>query len=80
MRLLLIFALTVKEYFWSAVSLPMLTVATTLVFGAINLRGMAAALKVITVMNLIELAVLITVGAADSRSPCAVPGLRQLPV
>ncbi|MFC1705274.1 APC family permease [Planctomycetota bacterium] len=43
-------------------------VVTTLVFGALNLRGMSEAIKVITVMNLIELAVLLGVavlGVAD---------------
>ncbi len=54
-----IFSLTIKEYFWPGVNFIGLTVATTLVFAALNLRGMSEAIKVITVMNLIELAVLI---------------------
>ncbi len=55
----LIFALAIREYFWPGASLIGLTFATTLVFGALNLRGMSEAIRVITVMNLIELAVLI---------------------
>jgi amino acid transporter/Trk K+ transport system NAD-binding subunit len=56
-----IFAVTIRAYFWHGASLPALTFITTLIFTAVNLRGMAAALKIITVMNLVELAVLIGV-------------------
>ena len=55
----LIFALTIQTYFWPGASVALLSVATTVVFGAINLRGMTQALKVIMVMNLVELAVLV---------------------
>ncbi len=57
-----IFALTVRAYFWPGASIPLLVMATTLLFGAINLRGMSEAIMVITVMNLIELAVLLGIG------------------
>lgn len=58
-----IFALTVRGYFWPEASLPLLVVATTAVFAAINLRGMSEALMIITAMNLIELAVILGVAA-----------------
>lgn len=56
-----IFALTVKTYFWPGANIALLALATTLVFTATNLRGMSEAIKVITVMNLIELVILIGV-------------------
>ncbi len=59
----LIFALAIRAYFWPEVSIPLLVVLTTLVFGALNFRGMSEAIKVITVMNLVELAVLIAFAA-----------------
>ncbi len=57
----IIFAVTVRAYFWPEVSLPLLVLLTTLVFAAVNLRGMSEAIKIITVMNLVELAILIAV-------------------
>ena len=57
-----IFALTIKVYFLPNVSIILVVLATTLVFTAINFRGQAEALKFITVMNIIELIVLIGVG------------------
>lgn len=54
-----IFALTIRGYFWPEVSLPLVVVLTTVVFAAVNLRGMAEAIRIITVMNLVELAVLV---------------------
>jgi amino acid transporter/Trk K+ transport system NAD-binding subunit len=57
----LIFAVTVRAYFWSGANIPLLAFATTLVFTLINLRGMAAAIKIITIMNLVELAILLGV-------------------
>ena len=54
-----IFALTIRSYFWPSGSVAVIVLATTLVFAGINLRGMSEAIKFITVMNLIELAVLI---------------------
>lgn len=59
----IIFALTIRAYFWPGASLAVITLATTLVFTAINFRGMHEALKVITVMNLVELAILLGVAA-----------------
>ena len=58
-----IFALTVRAYFWPGANVPLLVLTTTLVFGAINLRGMSEALIIITVMNLVEIAVLVLVGS-----------------
>jgi len=55
----LIFALTVKDYIWPAASVPGIIVVTALFFGALNLRGMSEAMTAVTVMNLIELAVLV---------------------
>jgi amino acid transporter/Trk K+ transport system NAD-binding subunit len=57
----LIFALTVRAYFWEDANIALLAFVTTLVFAAVNVRGMSEALMVITVMNLIELAVLLGV-------------------
>ncbi|MBD3418439.1 amino acid permease [Candidatus Micrarchaeota archaeon] len=57
-----IFALTIQAYFWPGVSVLAVIVATTVVFTVTNLRGQAEALKVITVMNVVELVVLIGVG------------------
>jgi len=56
-----IFALTIRTYFLPGVSISLLTILTTLVFTAVNFRGMSEALKVITVMNLVELAILVGV-------------------
>ena len=57
-----IFALTIKVYFFPEVSVIAVVVATTLVFTASNFVGQASALKFITVMNIIELIILIGVG------------------
>ncbi len=57
-----IFALTIQTYFWPEASVFGLTLATTVVFTATNLRGQAEALKVIAVMNVVELVILIGVG------------------
>ena len=68
----LIFALTMRAYFWPDVSIVLLALATTLVFTAINIWGMSEAIRVITVMNLVELAVLMGVaalGAAHIEAP-----------
>jgi amino acid transporter len=81
----LIFALTIQTYFWPGASIALLSVGTTLVFGAINLRGTAQALKVIMVMNLLELAVLLGVAIlgipyveATNLTPFAPKGLGPL--
>jgi amino acid transporter/Trk K+ transport system NAD-binding subunit len=55
----LIFALTIRAYFWPGASIPLLAFVTTLVFTGINFRGMSESIKVITVMNLVELVILL---------------------
>ncbi|MFC1819681.1 amino acid permease [Thermodesulfobacteriota bacterium] len=57
----LIFALTIRAYFLPEASIALITLITTIVFASINLIGMREAIIVITVMNLVELAVLIGV-------------------
>jgi len=57
-----IFALTIQTYFWPGASVFLIVMATTVVFTVTNVRGQAEALKVITVMNIVELLVLIGVG------------------
>jgi len=59
----LIFALTIRAYFLPTASLVLLVCITTFVFAGINFWGMSEALKVITIMNLVELAILIGVAA-----------------
>ena len=58
----LIFALTVRDYFWPGASIILIALVTTVLLALLNLRGMAEALKVITAMNLLELAVLVGFG------------------
>ena len=57
-----IFALTIKNYFFPEISVILVVVLTTLVFTASNYRGQAEALRAITVMNIVELVILIGVG------------------
>lgn len=57
-----IFALTIKNYFFPELSVVLVVLATTVTFTASNYRGQAEALKAITVMNIVELVVLIGVG------------------
>ena len=57
-----IFALTIQHYFWPQVSVFLITLVTTAFFTITNLRGQVEALRVITAMNIIELAVLVGVG------------------
>ncbi len=57
----LIFALTIRAYFLPEASIALLTLLTTLVFTVVNFMGMKEAIIVITVMNLVELAVLVGV-------------------
>ncbi len=57
-----IFALTIKNYFFPGLSVVLVVLATTAVFTASNYRGQAEALKAITVMNIVELVVLVGVG------------------
>ncbi|MBW2534695.1 MAG: amino acid permease [Deltaproteobacteria bacterium] len=59
----LIFALTVRAYFLPDASIALITLVTTLVFTGVNYFGMREAIIVITVMNLIELAVLVGIAA-----------------
>jgi len=54
----LIFALTVQQYFWESASVPLVSIAVTLVFLALNLRGTQQSLVVIAVMNVVELGIL----------------------
>lgn len=44
----IIFALTIRAYFWPDVSVPLLALLTTLVFTAVNFRGISESIKVIT--------------------------------
>lgn len=57
----MVFALTIRAYFLPEVSIALLALLTTVVFTAVNFRGMSEAIKIITVMNLVELAVLVAV-------------------
>lgn len=57
-----IFALTIKAYFFPEISVLVVVLITTGVFTLSNLFGQAEALKFITIMNIIELVVLIGVG------------------
>jgi len=57
-----IFALTIQTYFWPGASVFLIVLGTTVVFTATNVRGQAEALQVITVMNVVELLILIGVG------------------
>lgn len=57
-----IFALTIQAYFLPGASVFALILGTTVLFTVTNLRGQAEALKVITVMNVVELLVLVGVG------------------
>jgi amino acid transporter/Trk K+ transport system NAD-binding subunit len=59
----LIFALTIRVYFLPETNIALITLVTTLVFTAVNFAGMKEAIIIITVMNLVELAVLVGVAA-----------------
>lgn len=63
-----IFALTIKVYFWPEASVFLITLVTTFFFALTNLRGQAEALKFITVMNIIELVILMGVGVLGAFS------------
>lgn len=58
-----IFALTIRVYFWPGASVALIALAATAIFTATNFRGMSEAIKVITVMNLVELVILLGVAA-----------------
>ncbi|MBF0280026.1 MAG: amino acid permease [SAR324 cluster bacterium] len=55
----IIFALTIRAYFWPDLNIILLTSLTTMIFTAVNYRGMSESIKIITIMNLVEIAVLI---------------------
>ncbi|MGD8272498.1 MAG: amino acid permease [Desulfobacterales bacterium] len=59
----LIFSLTIRAYFLPEASIALITLITTVVFTAINFVGMKEAIIIITIMNLVELAVLVGVAA-----------------
>ena len=73
----IIFALTIRAYFWPEVNIILLTSLTTLVFTALNFRGMSESIKVITLMNLVELAVLLGI-ALLGVSKVELPNLQPL--
>ncbi len=58
-----VFALTIKEWFWAATPIFLVVILVTLTFSLMNLRGLEESLKAVTVMNVIELVVLIAVAA-----------------
>jgi amino acid transporter len=62
----LIFSLTIRAYFFPDASIALITLFTTIVFTFLNFWGMKEAIIVITVMNLVELAVLIVVATLGS--------------
>lgn len=68
----IIFALTIRGYFLPEANISVIVILTTLVFTAINFRGMSEALKLITIMNLVELAILVVVailGISSVKAP-----------
>ena len=72
----LIFAMTIRTYFLPGASLALIALVTTVVFTAVNLRGMREAILIITVMNLVELAILFAVaalGVPEMRTENLVP-------
>ncbi|MGD2067755.1 MAG: amino acid permease [Gemmatimonadota bacterium] len=72
-----IFAITIQVYFWPEASVALIAIATTVVFAAVNLFGTSEALRVVTAMNLVELAVLVGV-AVLGLSQVEAPNLRPL--
>ena len=56
-----VFGLTLQEWFFPAISIPAVALVVTITFGLVNLKGLSQALKVVTAMNLVELAVLVGV-------------------
>lgn len=73
----IIFALTIRGYFFPGVNIPLIIIVITLIFTLINFRGMSEALKLITIMNLIELAILIGIAILGLTSVKA-PNLKPL--
>ena len=71
-----VFALTLREWLWPALPVLLVVVAVTLIFSLINLRGLSEALRVVTVMNLVELGVLLGVailGLSHVEAPNLTP-------
>ena len=67
----LIFALTVREYFWADAKIPAVAVVVTVIFLLLNLRGASQSLVVIAVMNVVELGILVAfavLGAFDVQA------------
>ena len=72
----LIFAMTIRAYFLPGASIPLIALVTTVVFTAVNFMGMREAILIITVMNLVELAILFGVaalGVPEMRTENLVP-------
>ena len=68
----IIFALTIRSYFLPEAEIPVIIAITTLFFTAINFKGMSEALKLITIMNLVELAILVGIailGLSSIKAP-----------
>ena len=59
----MIFAMTIRAYFLPEANIAGICLITTFVFTMVNLMGMKEAIIIITVMNLVELAVLVGVAA-----------------
>jgi len=57
-----IFAVTIKTYFFPELSVVLVVLATMVIFTASNYRGQTEALVVVTMMNIVELVVLVGVG------------------
>ena len=57
-----IFAYTIKNYFLPEANVILIVLVTTVLFTITNLRGQAEALFFITIMNIVELVVLVGVG------------------
>ncbi|MGD8331669.1 MAG: amino acid permease, partial [Acidobacteriota bacterium] len=71
-----VFALTVRAYFWPGASMALIAVVVAATFTALNVRSMSEAIKVITVMNLIELLILVGIallGVFDVEAPNLTP-------
>jgi amino acid transporter/Trk K+ transport system NAD-binding subunit len=72
-----IFAITIRGYFWPHASLALIALVTTALFAAVNLFGSSEAIRIITAMNLVELAVLVGV-AVLGLSHVEAPNLQPL--
>ena len=61
-----IFAFTIRDYLFPDLSVVVIVLVTTVIFTASNFRGQVEALKMITVMNIVELLVLVGLGVLGS--------------